>query len=99
MRDFPFDIHLYTTNRPPAGVCSWLPLQGKNAQAVCFLSSLTAQIAALCSELMELRVPRLGSNEDGNVRVGVFPQREEVLIRRELLDLASRGPKSIANCR
>jgi len=24
---------------------------------------------------MELRVPRLGSNEDGNVRVGLFPQQ------------------------
>jgi len=30
---------------------------------------------------MELCLPRVGSNEDGNVRVGVFPQREEVLIR------------------
>ena len=34
-----------------------------------------------CPELMNLRVLRLGSDEDGNVGVGVFPQREEILIR------------------
>jgi hypothetical protein len=29
---------------------------------------------------MELRVLRFRSDEDGNVRVGVFPEREEILI-------------------
>ena len=32
--------------------------------------------------LLQLRVFRFRSDEDRNVRVGVFPQREEVLIRR-----------------
>jgi hypothetical protein len=32
------------------------------------------------SELIKLRVLRLGSDEDGNVWVGVFPDRQEILI-------------------
>jgi hypothetical protein len=32
--------------------------------------------------LLQLRVFRLGRDEDGNVGVGVFPQREEILISR-----------------
>ena len=31
---------------------------------------------------LQLRVLRFRSDEDGNVRVGVFPQREEILIGR-----------------
>ena len=31
-------------------------------------------------ELLQLRVFRLSSNEDGDVGVGVFPEREEILI-------------------
>src|SRR5271170_5372690 len=31
-------------------------------------------------QLFQLRVFRLGSNQNGDVRVGVFPHREEVLI-------------------
>jgi len=31
--------------------------------------------------LSQLRVFRLGSDENRNVRVGVFPEREEILIR------------------
>ncbi len=34
------------------------------------------------SSLSQLHVFRLGSDEDRNVRVGVFPKREEILIRR-----------------
>jgi hypothetical protein len=30
--------------------------------------------------LFQLRVSRLGSDEDGDLRVGVLPQREEILI-------------------
>ena len=33
-------------------------------------------------ELFQLRVLRLRSDENGNVRVGVFPEREEILIGR-----------------
>ena len=32
--------------------------------------------------LMKLRVLRLRCDEDGNIRVGIFPDREEILIRR-----------------
>ena len=42
--------------------------------------ALTSQISR--PSLLQLRVLRLGSDEDGNVRVGVFPQREEILIGR-----------------
>jgi hypothetical protein len=31
---------------------------------------------------MKLRVLRLRRDEDGNIRVGIFPDREEILIRR-----------------
>ena len=31
---------------------------------------------------MKLRILRFGSDEDGNVGVGVFPEREEILIGR-----------------
>ncbi len=34
------------------------------------------------TNLLKLRVLRLGSDENRNVRVGGFPQREEILIRR-----------------
>jgi hypothetical protein len=34
------------------------------------------------TELLQLRVLRLGLLEDGNVRVGVFPEREGILIGR-----------------
>src|SRR5216683_6335208 len=34
-----------------------------------------------CAPLLQLRVFGLGSDEDGNVRVGVFPEGEEILIR------------------
>ena len=33
-------------------------------------------------KLLQLREFRLGLLEDGNVRVGVFPEREEILIGR-----------------
>ena len=32
------------------------------------------------SKLIKLRVLRFGSDEDGNVRVGVFPEGEKILI-------------------
>ena len=32
-------------------------------------------------ELVQLGVLRLGGDKDGNVKVGVLPQREEILIR------------------
>jgi hypothetical protein len=31
---------------------------------------------------MQLRVFRFCNNQDGNIRVGVFPKREEILIGR-----------------
>ena len=34
------------------------------------------------AELLQLRVLRPGQLGDGNVRVGVFPEREGILIRR-----------------
>jgi hypothetical protein len=33
--------------------------------------------------LLQLRILGLGSDENGNVRVGVFPQREEILVGSE----------------
>ena len=36
----------------------------------------------VASGLLKLRVLRFRSDEDGNVWVGVFPDREEILIRR-----------------
>jgi hypothetical protein len=36
----------------------------------------------LASGLLKFRVFRLGSDENRNVRVGVFPKREEILIGR-----------------
>ena len=36
--------------------------------------------------LLQLRVFRLGGDEDWNVRVGILPEREEILIRRLGLD-------------
>jgi hypothetical protein len=36
---------------------------------------------AWASELLQLRVLRLGLLQDGNVGVGVFPEGEEVLVR------------------
>jgi len=31
-----------------------------------------------CGHLPQVRVLRLGSDENGNVRVGIFPEREEI---------------------
>jgi hypothetical protein len=36
----------------------------------------------LWSRLLQFCILRLGSDEDGDVRVGVFPEHEEILIRR-----------------
>ena len=45
-----------------------------------FLVSLVEPVAYLKSESLQLRVLSLSSDEDGNVGVGVFPEREEFLI-------------------
>ena len=37
--------------------------------------------AQVLTELLQLRVFRLGFPQDGNVAVGIFPQRQEILIR------------------
>ena len=39
----------------------------------------------LTPKLLQLRVLRLGGDEDGNIRVGVSPEREEILIGRARL--------------
>jgi hypothetical protein len=46
------------------------------------LSLVSALRRRTGAQLLELRVLRFCSDEDGNVRVGVFPEREEILIRR-----------------
>ena len=40
--------------------------------------------------LLQLRVLRFGFLQDGNVGVGVFPQREEVLVSGAALDAVTR---------
>ncbi len=43
-------------------------------------------------QLLQLRVLRLGFPQDGDVGVGVFPEREEVLVLRASLDgVAGKG--------
>ncbi len=39
-----------------------------------------------CGQLLQLRVFGLGGDENGDSGVGVFPQREEILIRRAGFD-------------
>jgi len=43
--------------------------------------TLTSQISP--PKLLQLRVFRLGGDEDGDVRVGVFPEREEIFVGGE----------------
>ena len=38
---------------------------------------------AAVAELLQLRVLRLGLLVDGNIRIGVLPQRQEILVRRQ----------------
>src|ERR1700733_15635743 len=48
--------------------------------------------------LLQLRVFRLSSNEDGDVGVGVFPEREEILIGSTRFDVVARqgiGPAQL----
>jgi hypothetical protein len=44
--------------------------------------ALTRFVRAIHQELLQLRVLRLCSNEDRNIRVCVLPQREEILVGR-----------------
>ena len=41
-------------------------------------------------DLLQLRVFRLGSNEDGDVGISIFPEREEILIGSSCLDVVAR---------
>jgi hypothetical protein len=63
---------------------------------------LTARGAPPCpflragSDLLKLRVLRFCSDEDGNVRVGVFPERKEILV---VYACPSRVPDRLTNAR
>ncbi len=70
----------------PSGSNAWnVPVTARSANDSSpwdvSIPKVTRAHAACSAELLQLRVLRLGFLQYGNVRVGVFPQREEILIR------------------
>src|SRR4029077_2366092 len=49
--------------------------------------------------LLQLRVLRLGLLQDGNVGVGVFPEREEIFVSSERPDAGSIGIRALRSSR
>src|SRR5271170_4293729 len=62
-------------------------------------------LASPCSEsetlraLLQLRILRLGLLQDGNVRVGVFPEGEEIFVGGEGPDAGGGGIRSLRSSR
>jgi hypothetical protein len=46
---------------------------------------VTVRISARCAQLLQLRVLRFSLLQDRDVRIGVFPQRQKILVRSSAL--------------
>ena len=54
-----------------------------------------AQERSACNSLLELRVLGPGLFQDGDVGIGVFPEREEIFVRGERPDASSIGIRAL----
>jgi hypothetical protein len=62
-------------------------------------SELSSTKSTATNSLLQLRVLRLGFFQDGDVGVGVFPEREEIFVSREGADAGSIGIRTLRSSR